>query len=101
MKESFEVSLYLLKTPSVVVALWRHLGQHAAGSGLREAWNSTKVKGVYTVSKYIGYWLAHSLRAGRMGPVPACFKPLPVGFNTGYEAKRTPERFGHKQEGCR
>lgn len=51
-------------------------------------------EGVYSVHKQGGQWLAHSLRTGRLGPVPACVQPLPVGLNAGNEAKRTPVEVG-------
>lgn len=55
--------------------------------------------------------MAHSLRTGRLGPVPAWVQPLPVGLNTGNEAKWTPVEvgrsdnkmwgeYGRKQEAC-
>ena len=54
-------------------------------------------KGVYTVCKNGGQWLAHSLRTGRLGPVPACVQPLPEGFNAGNEAKWTPVEVGRSE----
>lgn len=41
-----------------------------------------------------GQRLAHSLRTGGSGPVPACVQPLPVGFNAGNEAKWAPVDWG-------
>lgn len=46
-----------------------------------------------------GQWLAHSLRTGRLGLVPACVQPLPVGLNTGNEAKWTPVEVGRSDSG--
>lgn len=41
-----------------------------------------------------GQRLTHSLRTGRLGLVPACVQPLPVGLNAGNEAKWTPVEGG-------
>lgn len=45
--------------------------------------------GIIQCSREEGQWLAHSLRAGRLGPVPACVQPLQIGLDTGNEAKGT------------
>lgn len=55
--------------------------------------------------------MAHSQRTGRLGPVPACVRPLPVGLDAGNEAKWAPVEvgrseskkwgeYGGKQEAC-
>lgn len=41
-----------------------------------------------------GQCLAHSLRTRRLGRVPARVQPLPVGLNTGNEAKWMPVEVG-------
>lgn len=41
-----------------------------------------------------GQWLAHSLRTGRLGRVPACVQPLPVGLDAWNEANWTPVELG-------
>lgn len=68
-------------------------------------------KGSIQCARTGGQWLAHSLRTGRLWPVPACVQPLPVGLDAGNEAKWTPVEvgrsdskkwgeYGGKQEAC-
>jgi len=90
--------------PILTSTSWVHLtrrmqpGQDSGGAG------GTKVQvqkgGVYCVQEGGGgggggqQLLAHSLRSGGSRPVPACVRPLPVGFNAGNEAKWCPVEVG-------
>lgn len=66
--------------------------EHAAGQDFVEP--GLKLQGVYTVCKNRGQRLAHSLRTGRLGLVPACVQPLPEGLNAGNEPMWTPVEVG-------
>lgn len=52
------------------------------------------MQGGDTVCKKRGQRLAHSLRTGGVGSVPACVQPLPVILNAGNEAKWSPVEAG-------
>ena len=64
-------------------------GQESEGLGLNPS-----AMGCIQCARTGGQWLAHSLRTGRLGPVPACVQPLPVGLNAGNEANWTPAEVG-------
>lgn len=81
-------------------------GQESEELGLNQS-----AKGCIRCARTGGQCLAHSLRTGRLGLVPACVQPLPVGLDAGNEAKWTPVEvgrsdnkkwgeYGGKQEAC-
>lgn len=64
------------------------------GQESEELGSNQSAKGSIQCARTGGQSVAHSLRTGWLGPVPACVQPLPVGLNAGNEAKWTPVEVG-------